>query len=63
MRILLIVGFLMFVLSSCEKEELNTNLSLSEISNIKISNISVTKINDGVLNFPGYESYYKVYFV
>jgi len=63
MRILLIVGFLMSVLSSCEKEELNTNLSLSEISNIKISNISVTKINDGVLNFPGYESYYKVYFV
>jgi len=63
MRILLIVGFLISVLSSCEKEELNTNLSLSEISNIKISNISVTKINDGVLNFPGYESYYKVYFV
>ena len=63
MRILLIVGFLMSVLSSCEKEELNTNLSLSEISNIKISNISVTKINDGVLNFLGYESYYKVYFV
>ena len=63
MRILLIVGFLMSVLSSCEKEELNTNLSLSEISNIKISNISVTKINDGVLNFPGYEFYYKVYFV
>ena len=53
----------MSVLSSCEKEELNTNLSLSEISNIKISNISVTKINDGVLSFPGYESYYKVYFV
>lgn len=60
-QILFITGLLSLLLSGCEQKEMESDVYLQDIANIQLETGNDIQVIDGILRFPNYDSYYKVF--